>query len=188
MSKQVRICASSDCKTRLPDLAHDGHSRCSGCIGQLCSFNNHCIECAGWSNEVFTKYLKHRHVLELSRLRKAKQRSKAKLVTGEGSIQQSFAAAAHSVSPSPPTSIVNLSSSSSVSAYSPSANVSPLPCSPTTVASAPCDQVITRSEFDSLKSMMLTMASDLAALRKNPVDQVHSESAPPPLRPHHRPR
>ena len=57
------------------------------------------MECAGWSNEVFDKYVKHRHTLELNKLRKAKQRSKSKLVTSV--IDQQVAGTAHSVSPSP---------------------------------------------------------------------------------------
>ena len=175
-TKQFRVCASENCKVRLPDFKYDGHSRCSTCIGQVCNFNNHCLECADWPNDVFDRYVKHRHVLELTRLRKAKQRSKAKQSLEVSKLPVS----AHSVSPSPSVSVVSLSPSSSISAYSPSAITQTLSSTPTAVTSAPQgDQVVTRSEFDSLKLLMATMASDLAALRRGN-DEVHSESVPPP--------
>ena len=134
MSKHFQVCSVPDCKIRLPAFEYDGHSKCSSCIGQLCSFDNHCIECAGWDNAVFDRYLKHRHTLELSRLRKAKHKAKANL-GNVGVVSHS----AHSVSPSPPTSVVNLSSSSSISAYSPSALPKTIPSTPTSTASAPSD-------------------------------------------------
>ena len=154
MSKQYRVCSSDNCKVRLPDLTHDGHSRCSSCIGHLCSRDNHCLECAGWGNDVFDRYLKHRHTLELTRARKAKQRSKAKQSSVDSLIsQQPLAASAHSISPST-SSVVNLSVASPVSAYSPSANPS-TSSTPPAVVSSPSDQVVTRSEFDSLKNLMI---------------------------------
>ena len=91
--------------------------------------------------------------------------------------------AVHSVSPSPSCSVVNFSSASSVSAYSPSAAPISLPDFPTADSFTPRDQVVTRTEFDSLKSLMITMASDLAAFRKRAVDSqpcAHSESVTPP--------
>ena len=190
MSKPYRVCSTDGCKVRLPDLTFDGHSRCSTCIGKLCSSLDHCIECAEWSNEIFDKYVKHRHMLELTRLRKAKQRAKAKQLTlsnvGKQLTlsdvgQQAVAGSSHSVSPSPPASVVTLSPSSSLSPYSPSACTKSLPSSsPSAGISAPRDQVITRSEFDSLKSLMMSMATDVATMMKD--RQVHSESAPPPSR------
>ena len=138
------------------------------------------MECAGWSNEVFDKYVKHRHTLELNKLRKAKQRSKSKLVTSV--IDQQVAGTAHSVSPSPPSSVVNISSASSISAYSPSAATQPIQLSPTAIVSAPSDQVVTRTEFDSLKAIMMSMASDLASLRKgdnnSSLAKVHGDVSP----------
>ena len=77
-AKQFRVCASEGCKARLADFSYDQHSKCSTCIGKLCSFDDHCLECAAWSNETFATYIKHRHTLELTRKRKAKQRAKAK--------------------------------------------------------------------------------------------------------------
>ena len=184
MSKQFRVCASLDCKIRLPDLAYDGHTKCSGCIGKVCSLEDRCVECKDWPSDVFDKFVKHRHQLELNKVRKAKQRSKAKQLILEreaGSDQQVLAVAAHSVSPSPPCSVINVSSASSVSAYSPTTAPISLPITPTAESSAPRDQVVTRNEFDSLKSIMLTIASDLAAMKKDRVkDSVHSESVPPP--------
>ena len=148
MSRQFRFCKTLDCKVRLPDLAYDGHSLCSNCIGKVCTLGNRCSECIGWSDDLFDSYVKHRHTLELNKLRKAKQRSKAKQLTLV-SVDHKVAASAHSVSPSPPSSIVNISSASSVSAYSPSAAPISLPNSPTADSSAPRDQVVTRTEFDS---------------------------------------
>ena len=82
--------------------------------------------------------------------------------------------------PLPPTLLVSLSPSSTVSPYSPSADPVSLPSnSPTAVSSAPQGQVVTRSEFDNLKSLMMSMAVDLAAMRKS--SQVHCESEHPPL-------
>ena len=63
MSKHFRVCSTENCKIRLPDIVYDGHSRCSTCIGKVCNLNDHCFECAGWSNEMFDKYVKHRHML-----------------------------------------------------------------------------------------------------------------------------
>ena len=181
MSRQFRFCKTLDCKVRLPDLVYDGHSLCSNCIGKVCTLGNRCSECINWSDELFDSYAKHRHTLELNKLRKAKQRSKAKQSTQLTlvSVDNKVAVSAHSVSPSPPGSIVNVSTNSSISAYSPSAPVKTLP-SPTANPSAPSDQVVTRSEFDSLKSLIASMASDLAALRKPVQVGVHSESVPPP--------
>ena len=181
MSKQFRICSTVNCKVRLPDVFYDGHTLCSGCIGKVCSLSDRCAECAGWSAETFESYVKHRHTLELNKLRKAKQRTKSKLVVSV--IDRQVAGTAHSVSPSPSSSVVNLSTSSSVSAYSPSAATNPISFSPTANISAPRDQVVTRSEFDSLKALMANMASDLAALRKSDSSKlanVHSESVSPP--------
>ena len=168
---------------RLPELVNDGHSKCANCIGKLCSFDDHCVECADWPNERFDRYVKHRHMLELTRARKAKQRAKSKQSTLPVTSEQAIASAAHSVSPSPSASVVSLSPSSSISPYSPSATTKTiLSSSHISVPSAPSDQVVTRSEFDCLKSMMTTIAADLAAMRKSGGSsmQVHSESAPPP--------
>ena len=161
---------------RLPDFSYDGHSKCAGCIGKLCSVDDHCLECAEWSNATFDRYLKHRHVLELTRLRKAKQRAKAKQLPVVGDNQQ--AVTAHSLSPSPTMSVVSLSSSSPISPYTPSASTRTIPSTPPAVIQAPSGQVISRDEFDSLKAMMMTMASDLAALRSG--NQAHSDSVPQP--------
>ena len=186
MSKQFRVCSSLDCKIRLPDLSYDGHSKCSSCIGKVCSLEDRCVECKDWPSDVFDKFIKHRHQLDLNKARKAKQRSKAKQLTLQrevGSDQQVIAVTAHSVSPSPSCSVVNVSSASSISAYSPSSAPISLPITPTAESSAPRDQVVTRNEFDSLKSIMLTIASDLAALKKDKVKEigsVHSESVAPP--------
>ena len=170
------MCSSDNCKNRLPDLTYDGHSRCSSCIGQLCSFENHCLECAGWPNEVFDRYIKHRHMLELNRIRKAKKRAKTRQSSVVGGSQQQVPA--HSVSPSPSPSIVSLSASSSVSPYSPTAMTKSITSTPTAVAQVPSDQVVTRGEFDYLKNMMISMASDLAALRSD--RPIHSENVPQP--------
>ena len=78
MSKQFRVCSSINCKIRLPDLTYDGHLKCSACIGQVCLLDNRCVECAGWPNDVFERFVKHRHMLELNKVRKAKQCSKTK--------------------------------------------------------------------------------------------------------------
>ena len=182
MSKQFRICSTGNCKVRLPDISYDGHTLCSNCIGKVCSLNDRCAECANWTSEVFDKYVRHRHTLELNRLRKAKQRTKSKLVASV--IDRQVAGTAHSVSPSPHSSVINISTCSSVSAYSPSAATQPISSSPAAIISAPSDQVVTRSEFDSLKALMASMASDLASLRKggnSNVAQVHSDCVPPPL-------
>ena len=152
-SKQFRVCSSEGCKVRLPDISYDGHSKCAGCIGKLCDSNNHCTECAEWSDDVFARYLKHRHVLELTRLRKAKQRAKAKQAGGDGQLPVT----AHSLSPSPSVSIVSLSSSSPISPYSPSALTKTITSTPTAALQAPSDQVISRDEFDYLKSMMISL-------------------------------
>ena len=181
MSKQFRFCSTGNCKVRLPDISYDGHTLCSVCIGKVCSLTDRCAECASWTPEVFDKYVRHRHTLELNKLRKAKQRTKSKLVVSV--IDRQVAGTAHSVSPSPSSSVVNLSTTSSVSAYSPSAATQPISSSPTATVSAPSDQVVTRSEFDSLKALMASMASDLASLRKSGnsnVAQVHSDCVPPP--------
>ena len=180
MSKTVRVCSTETCKSRLPDFAFDGHSRCSVCIGFLCSRDKHCEECSQWTNDRFDKYIKHRHVLELNRARKAKQRAKAKQLPVPLTTQQAVGGSAHSISPSPSASVADISYSSSVSPYTPSALTQSLPSSsPSAVVSGPSDQVVTRSEFDNLKSLMATMAADLAALRKDS-SQVHSVSDPPP--------
>ena len=96
------------------DLTYGGHSCCSTCIGQVCDLNNRCLKYAGWSNELFDWFVKHRHVLEFNKLRNAKQLTSV-------IDQQVLAVAAHLVSSSTPSSVVNISSASSVSAYSPSA-------------------------------------------------------------------
>ena len=180
MSK-YRVCSTDGCKVRMPDLAFDRHTRCQTCVGKACSFDDHCEECASWSNEDFDRFVKHRHTLELTRLRKAKQRAKAKLSTSAGNFQTAVTGAAHSVSPSPSRSVVSLSPSSSVSVYSPSSSLPILlpTNSPAADSSAPQGQVVTRSEFDNLKNLMLSMATDLAAIRKDS-GQAHSDSVPPP--------
>ena len=76
-------------------------------------------------------------------------------------------------------SVVSLSSSSPISPYSPSALTRTIPSTPTAEFQAPSDQVISRGEFDSLKAMMITMASDSAALRSGN-KQAHSDSVPQP--------
>ena len=128
---------------------------------------------------MFEKFVKHRHTLELNKLRKARQRTKSKLVVSV--IDRQVAGTAHSVSPSPSSSVVNTSACSSISAYSPSAVVQTILSSPTANISAPSDQVVTRSEFDSLKALMASMATDLAALRKTDnLANVHSADVTPP--------
>ena len=101
MSKSVRVCSTETCKSRLPDFAFDGHSRCSVFIGFLCSREKHYEECADWSNDRFDKYLKHQHVLELNRARKAKQRAKAKQLPVPLTTQQAAGGSAHLSAPPP---------------------------------------------------------------------------------------
>ena len=182
-SKQFRVCSSENCKARLPDLSYDGHSKCSNCIGKLCAVDDHCDECVAWPSETFNIYLKHRHTLELTRLRKAKQRAKAKQSGNVGDGQQ--AVTGHSLSPSPSTSVVSLSTSP-ISPYSPSTMTKSISMTPTAVTQAPSDQVVSRAEFDSLKELIMTMATDLASVvadkrsgQGSKVD-VHSESVPQP--------
>ena len=72
-----RICATLDCKSRLPDLKYDGHSKCVTCIG-YCDVDNRCDECKHWPTELFASFLKHRHKLQMDRQRKSKSRQKAR--------------------------------------------------------------------------------------------------------------
>ena len=182
-TKQFRVCSSENCKARLPDLSYDGHSKCSNCIGKLCAVDDHCDECVAWPSETFNIYLKHRHTLELTRLRKAKQRAKAKQASNVGDGQQ--AVTGHSLSPSPSTSVVSLSTSP-ISPYSPTTITKSISMTPTAVTQAPSDQVVSRAEFDSLKELIMTMATDLASVvadkrsgQGNSIN-VHSESVPQP--------
>ena len=73
-----RSCATVNCNRRLPDVKFDGHSKCVKCVGHTCSVDNKCDECSLWPIEQFASYLKHRHKLEVDRLRKAKQRQRIK--------------------------------------------------------------------------------------------------------------
>ena len=69
-----RICATSRCNARLPDIKNDGHSRCKDCVGHVCTPENKCEECIVWTDDVFSNYIKHRRQLELTRARQAKNR------------------------------------------------------------------------------------------------------------------
>ena len=47
------------CSTRMSSLLHDMHSKCNICRGAECDVDNKCSECAGWTEEDFSKYIKH---------------------------------------------------------------------------------------------------------------------------------
>ena len=68
-----RVCCTTKCKNRLPDLKFDRHTRCSSCIGHFCFVDKKCDECSSWPNEFFfAKFIKHRKRLEYDRICKAK--------------------------------------------------------------------------------------------------------------------
>ena len=48
------------CKTRMSSLLHDCHKICSACRGFDCPLDKQCLECAAWSEEVMSKYVKYR--------------------------------------------------------------------------------------------------------------------------------
>ena len=160
MSKQqYRTCAVESCKNRMPDLAYDGHIRCSTCIGQECNYELKCAECCDWSEEQFKAFVKHRHTLQVSRARKARYRKEKK--TGSQVVsggEQPPVTSAHNVSDS---GSVEDSFASSVSPYSPSASIKPLLNTPTAASSSlDRDQVVKRTEFERLQRMMETFMSE----------------------------
>ena len=108
----------------MPNFAHDGHRHCPTCVSLVCDFDKRCIECAEWSNDKFLGFIKHRHVLELTRARKAKKKSQSKQTTLDLPVTTvaSLTTSAHTISPSTSShSIIDLLPSSSVLAYSPNA-------------------------------------------------------------------
>ena len=69
-----RSCVSPGCKIRLPDLKYDSHSKCSVCVGHVCTIDNKCEECCLWPVDKFNIFLKHRKRLLADRERKARNR------------------------------------------------------------------------------------------------------------------
>ena len=53
-----------DCNSRMSSLIYDKHKICNCCCGQDCTYDNKCIECSLWTDDVFEKYFKHRKTLK----------------------------------------------------------------------------------------------------------------------------
>ena len=68
------------CKTRMSALQHDKHTLCVSCRGGECAEGNKCNECLPWSEEEFSRYLKHRKTLDV----KAKSKSKMAKLKSKG--------------------------------------------------------------------------------------------------------
>ena len=71
-----RTCPS--CNLRMNSFLHDRHSKCIYCRGNECSLENRCSECESWSNDVMSKYVKHRKSLD-SKGRKSKRTEESSL-------------------------------------------------------------------------------------------------------------
>ena len=76
MADVIRYCATEGCRSKLPFVRYDGHTKCAECIGQLCNDHNRCQECSSWSSDAINAYVAHRRMLLASRERKARSRAK----------------------------------------------------------------------------------------------------------------
>ena len=76
----------SNCNSRMSSLSYDRHKICFTCCGQDCDFENKCIECSLWSNDVFEKYLKHHKSL----IAKAKSNKSRKDTSGKPQCKSSI--------------------------------------------------------------------------------------------------
>ena len=85
-SEQLERRKCPKCGIRMSSFSNDNHSTCSKCRGNVCALDSRCEECILWSDELFSKYMKHQRALKSKskKITKVEKTEPSSRVLGDG--------------------------------------------------------------------------------------------------------